>query len=210
MTQNGGSQKREWRGIIEQKHKVGQPVVYHEKTYFKLKDARYLTITGGKYKEDPIVKKRISTFIDGLLIKRGRNYKNGSQSYTRIFGVLVSIYGRAITSVILDVVLRGDRIFLGMNLFSFHIFNMPGWFKEPRMTYRYYRKLNGDYPIMRVGLQLRRLYDLGRARGMSRTAFYLGAGIGKKVSGMITNKIRNEEVKYSDNPTIEIIKNRKV
>ena len=126
--------------------------------------------------------------------------KEGTLRWNKLHTAIVRNYMDILTEIIMDTTLEGDRLVTGKNLIGFHIFDMPTYMRVGAINYKYHRKINGAYPIMRVSVQSHRLKQYAYARNAEKSAFYIGAGVTKKMSGMLTHKINNENVRYSDDP----------
>lgn len=132
--------------------------------------------------------------------RSNKNINEGTDAWKKLHNAIVRTYMKVMTENIVDTVLDGNRMIIGERLIGFHIFDMPPYMKMGKISYNYHKKLYGQYPLMRVSVHERRLSMYSAARGIRKPAFYIGSGLRKEMSSMITYKIVKENKRYSNNP----------
>lgn len=165
---------------------------------------------GKKFGEDRRLRSGVEQVLMEIAIRGSRNIQPGSQRFEKMYRAILRAYMRVLTKIIMDTVLNGDRLFIGKKLMSFHLFDMPSYFRVFRLAYKYHHKIRGAYPVLKTAVHRSRIRAISISRATNPIAFLLNTGVSKRMSGMITHKIVNEGVKYSDNPSSTFIKENKL
>ena len=165
---------------------------------------------GAGFSSDTKLQAGLRQVILGAASRNKKRLSPDSTRYAKLYKTIIKAYMRVLIKLIVETVLGGDKLFLGNKLMSFHLFDMPPLFKGFKISYKYHHKINGAFPILRTSIHRNRLVMMGKARNTWHTAFMINSGITKKMSGMMTNKIINEKIRYSDDPHNTHIKEKKL
>ena len=97
----------------------------------------------------------------------------------------------------LDVMIRGDKFIFFFHAFTAHICNMPVKKQMGRTKYKYYRKLGGMFPVIRVAVDPRVANKTKHRYKVWHTAMAIDAYYGEDLSKIIGYKVVKENMKYS-------------
>ena len=194
------------RVIPVQKHPKGnRRALRFDPVKMELTDAVRLDLTTNEFREIPEVRERFSKFIDRLLDRNGRKLSTGTQLYNKLLSVIIKIYIQTLIDVIGNAILGGDKIVLHSKYFMFYIADLPPWKRWRKRKYKYYRHLDGQFPILKIALRPRHVYPNAYVRQVIMPAMLIDGYYGYDFGRMIQHKIMHGRVKYS-NDWIHLIK----
>ena len=146
---------------------------------------------------------RYHRFIEKVAKRDNRKIKRDSLVYQKIKTTVIKTYIRVLIKILVDQMLKGNKVLWHEHVFSMHIGNMTPkhWYRRV-LRYRYIRAFKGQFPIIVLAVSTRILYSM-RTNKQKRTSekkglLFLHAFYKKEMSKMISHKIVNDKQKYSD------------
>lgn len=141
---------------------------------------------------------RLWKLVDRLNKRNGRKMKKGSINFRVLKKAILSVYLKLALKLIIDTLMKGERIILFKYVFAMHITELPTFRKFGSfLKYKYIHAFNGVYPVIRVAIGQRLLYSMAIMKKVHHRVMRLDAFYYKEMSSMISYKIEVDRMKFS-------------
>jgi len=140
---------------------------------------------------------RFHLFMEKVLSRNNKRLKRDSVRYRQVRRVIIGIYARVLVRILLDQLLKGNRILFYNSFMSMHITQLPTHRKLGNVPYKYFRKLRGIYPVIRVAISPIILFPRAIKKRVHHRVMRIDAFYTPLMSGMISHKIEKERMIFS-------------
>ena len=163
-----------------------------------LKERKEIDITLPAFKDDEIMTKDVHKFMDRVIANNGKKTKKGSQDYMAAGKVIIRLYAKSLISVMVNLLLRGDKVIFYKHGFTAHLTPLPTYRKINGKGYEYYRGLKGVYPIIRVAMNPFFIIPIAIRQRIDNKALRIDATYTQRFSKMVTHEITKNNRQYSE------------
>jgi hypothetical protein len=179
-------------------HKRSTPHIQSKRKVLKLEDCNEKSIFDLSIYENEYFNTRFWKFIDLANENNGRKIKDNSKRFKELKKVILNIYLHLVMKIIIDTLLKGDKIIMFKKIFSMHITSLPTFKKfASKIRYKYIHAYSGVYPVIRVSLSERVMYSVSIVKRVHNRVMRLDAFYYPLMSSMISHKIKNENLKLN-------------
>jgi len=160
--------------------------------------------------ENEYFNSRFWKFIQIANEDNGRKIVDDSERYRELKKVMLNIYLRVMMKIVIDTILKGDKIFMFKKTFAMHLTALPTFKKlAGKVKYKYIHEYKGVYPVLRVSISERVLYSISILKKVHNKVMRLDAFYKPHMSAMISHKIINDNLKIS-NTWATVIRTNKI
>jgi len=179
--------------------KKGERYVKDKPPYKFIRECKQYDLLGKKIKGNELLQKNFEEFLDKTIKRNGRKIEKGSFFYKKMLTKLIGIYLKMFFKILINVILNGDRFIFFRYAFAMTIVEMDVNRNTRFLKYKYYHRLKGVYPVIRIALHPGILFAKSKTMKTAHVAFTLESYMDEELSKMVTYKIAKEGRRFSKN-----------
>jgi hypothetical protein len=166
-------------------------------------DAKEYNLLGKKIFREKLIQDGVDKFIEKTKKRNKDKFKglntirHNSPKYRKVRNRIIAIYFKMFFKIMINVLLSGNKFVFFRYGFTIHFSDMEPYSFTTNVKYKYYRALNGVYPLLRIALHPRLIHGKAAEMRVAKPALTLEGIFWTKISKMITHKIRKESLKLS-------------